>query len=248
MPSSGVNLVDWGGQGKPFLLVHGMGANTHWWTPVVKRLAGIRAAALDLSGHGESDWTDRYTTQRWLEDIEAARRRLGWQSFTLAGHSLGGRLALEYAAWRPEQLVKVVAVDFLPEARRPAVTRIRQPYYDSADKILERFRLNPPGTLLSDEDLRALGRHCIRRTGQGWTWKFDWRAFQYPYKPVWDMLGYVRVPALVVRGENSTIMSRADLERVTRELQKGEAVEVPEAWHHVPLDCPKELAALLCAS
>jgi pimeloyl-ACP methyl ester carboxylesterase len=245
LPSSGLNLVDWGGTGKPVLLVHGMGANTHWWDPVIKHLKGLRPAALDLSGHGDSDWADAYTTEGWVADIDAAADRLGWERFTLVGHSLGGRLALEYAKLRKERLEKVAAVDFLPESRRASASRVRQPRYATDAEILGRFHLQPPGTLLSAEELLALARYCVRKTPEGWTWKFDWRAFRYRYPPVWDMLAYVRVPALIVRGEDSTILGRAQLERMIAELPEGRAAEVSGAWHHVPLDAPAPLAAVL---
>jgi pimeloyl-ACP methyl ester carboxylesterase len=223
-----------------------MGANTHWWTAVAPALKGARAAALDLSGHGDSAWTDAYTTESWIADIDRAAERLGWERFTLCGHSLGARLALEYAKARRERLDKVIAVDFLPAPRRaPAAKGVRQPYYTNEDDAVGRFRLQPPGTLISDEQLRALGRRCVRKTDQGWTWKFDWRSFQFAYKPVWDMLGHVRMPALVVRGENSTIMSPQELERVANELPQGQAVQIPEAWHHVPLDTPVPLAQVI---
>lgn len=246
MPSSGLNLVDSGGEGKPLLLIHGMGANTFWWTPLSGLLKGTRAAAMDLSGHGDSAWANVYTTETWLADIDAAADRLGWRRFTLCGHSLGGRLALEYAKARRERLEKVIAVDFLPAPRRaPSLRGVRQPYYAQEEEALRRFRLQPPGTLLPDEQLRALGRRSIRRTEKGWTWKFDWRAFQFVYNPVWDMLGHVRVPTLVVRGENSTIMSASELERVVAELPQAKAAQVAEAWHHVPLDAPAPLARLI---
>lgn len=109
--------------------------------------------------------------------------------------------------------------------------------------MISRFRLEPDGTELPAEDMRALGRHGVRRSGEGFTWKFDWRSLShYRMGPVWPQLPEIRVPALIVRGELSTIISREDFARVAAELTGARALEIAGAHHHVPLDKPGELA------
>ena len=194
MKSGPVHLRDWGGAGLPILLTHGMAAHTHWWDGVVPLWGGkFRAAALDFRGHGDSDWTPdgAYAADLWIEDIETARRTLGWDRFILCGHSMGARVALTYAQRHPERLRAVAAVDFLPEVRADRPSRFKrasgrpQPVYRSEDDILSRFRLEPGGTILAPEKVLALGREGGRREGEGWTWKFDWRCLSIPIPPVW---------------------------------------------------------------
>jgi pimeloyl-ACP methyl ester carboxylesterase len=141
-----------------------------------------------------------------------------------------------------------VLVDFLTELRhgdgrfgRPM--RPRQPTYGKLDDILDKFRLEPPGTLLSPGEVRELARHCVQQRPDGrWTWRFDWKAFTLRYPPVWPQLAGIRCPTLVVRGQESRVMSRADFERVAAAIPGARAVELPGAHHHVPLDAPDELA------
>jgi len=249
-----VHLRDWGAPGAPVLLTHGMAAHTRWWDPVVPHWRGVlRAAALDFRGHGDSAWIadGGYSSEAWVEDIERARRELGWERFVLCGHSMGARVALGYAALHPERLRGVAAVDFLPEipqgrASRFARARGRpQPIYGDPDRMAERFRLEPDGTSLDPASLRALGRESVKPAEGGWTWKFDWRALNMRLDPIWGQLAAVRVPALVVRGELSTVMSRGDLARVAAGIPGARALEIPRAHHHVPLDEPAALAAAL---
>lgn len=245
-------IRDWGGAGAPLLLAHGMAANTHWWDRTIPHLKeSFHAAAFDFRGHGDSDWNEDgvYTSETWIDDVEAARAALGWDRFTLCGHSMGARITLEYAARHPGRLRGLIAVDFLPEVvagKNSRFSRARgrpQPVYPDQEKMVERFRLEPDGTELGDEDMRALGRHGVRPSGDGFTWKFDWRSLtHYRLEPVWPQLEAVRVPALVVRGELSTIISREDLARVARELRGARSLEIAGAHHHVPLDKPAELA------
>lgn len=247
-----LHFRDFGGSGAPVLLAHGMAAHTHWWDSVAPKWNGVlRAAAVDFRGHGESDWVEDgvYTSETWVADLEAARKELGWDRFVLCAHSMGARVSFEYALKFPDRLRGLIAIDFLPEVpqgKPSRFTRARgrpQPVYPDADKMAERFRLEPDGTELSPAELRELGRHGVKRHGGGFTWKFDWRSLiHYRLGPVWPQLPQVSVPALVVRGQHSTILSRPDFERVVRELPGAKGLEIAGAHHHVPLDKPAELA------
>lgn len=252
-----VHVRDWGGPGVPVLLTHGMAAHTHWWDAVVPSWKGVfHAAALDFRGHGDSDWlstAETYVSSHWVEDIETARKTLGWERFILVGHSMGARIALDYAERHGDRLRGVSAIDFLPDfyasrERKFEKTRARaQPVYDNEEIMLSKFRLQPPGTLLDAAGLRELGRHGVRRTPLGWSWKFDWRSFSFPYGPVWPQLPAIGVDALIVRGEHSTVMPRETLDKVVASLRKGSGLEISGAHHHVPLDKPAELAAAVAA-
>ncbi|MDD5304180.1 MAG: alpha/beta hydrolase [Elusimicrobia bacterium] len=251
-----IHLREWGGPGVPLLLLHGMAAHTHWWDPVVPAWKGtFHVAALDFRGHGDSDWLEgeAYESARWVEDIETARKAMGWERFILVGHSMGARIALDYAERHGDRLRGVAAIDFLPEfyesrSRSHETVRSRpQPVYDTEETMLAKFRLQPPGTLLDEAGLRELGRHGVRRGPLGWSWKFDWRSFSFPYGPIWEQLPGIAVDALIVRGEHSTVMPREIMDKVVALLPRGRGVEIAGAHHHIPLDKPEELAAAVSA-
>ena len=87
----------------------------------------------------------------------------------------------------------------------------------------------------------------MRKGAEGWTWKFDWRSFSFPYGPVWPQLPKVASETLIVRGEHSTVMPREAMDKVVAGLPRGRGLEIPRAHHHVPLDTPAELAAAVAA-
>ncbi|MFI5347761.1 MAG: alpha/beta fold hydrolase [Elusimicrobiota bacterium] len=246
-----LQLRDWGGEGAPILLVHGMAAHSHWWDTVVPHWSGtLRAAALDFRGHGDSDWAEggTYSAGLWLEDIETARKALGWERFILCGHSMGARMALNYAERHPGRLRGVAAVDFLTEIHSDRPSRFSrasgrpQPVYPTEDDAVARFRLEPGGTALTPEEMRRLGMESVRPSGAGWTWKFDWRCLSIPIPPVWPQLAAISVPAMVARGELSDLIGPVDFARVAADLRAVSAVTIEGAHHHVPLDRPAELA------
>lgn len=245
-------LYDWGGSGPGLLLLHGLGAHSWWWDEVVARLPrGYRVVAADLRGHGESAWTDppAYAVDDYAADVDAVRAALGWDSFHLAAHSLGARVALRFAGAHPARLESLALFDFYAadwNGRGVDAPERPQPTYSDEDAILARFRLQPPGTTLDDARLRQLGRRGVRRGEDGrWSWKFDWRAL-YPRMP-WDPAEPRRaaVPALLVRGEHSGTMPPGSFKSVLAALPDARGVQLPRAHHHVTLDEPDASADVL---
>ena len=94
------------GFGPDVLMIHGWASSHRMWERPLKRLAlsGFRAWAIDLPGSGASDShraaTDWYTIVNLTRVVEAFVERVGVQSVTLVGHSMGGAIALELAHQR----------------------------------------------------------------------------------------------------------------------------------------------------
>lgn len=247
-----LHLVDWGGTGTRVLLLHGMGAHTAWWDEVVGLLPeAFHLVSMDLRGHGDSAWVSppAYSLDDYAGDVAAVRSALGWERFVLASHSLGARVSLRYAAGSAGTLSGLALFDFYAAdwgGREPSGGTMVQPTYGEETAILSRFRLQPPGTTLGPEALKALARRGVKRGPDGrWGWKFDWNAVRQsvPWDPAEP--GRAAVPTLLVRGEHSTTMPRASFKAVLSALPDARGIEVPGAHHHVPLDAPRASADAL---
>ena len=91
---------DSGGEGKPVVLIHGLGFGQRSWDRLAPRLSaeGLRVVSYDLRGHGGSDAAGDYSPSSFEEDFAAILEELGLEKPVLVGHSLGGTTALSYAA------------------------------------------------------------------------------------------------------------------------------------------------------
>lgn len=112
-----------GGHGSPpIVFIHGMGTSAGSWTECMAALADRhRVVAVDLLGHGDSPVPDdpsEYTRDAALADIDELLAELG-EPAVLVGHSLGGYLALAYAATRPGVPRAIVVINTGPGYRDP---------------------------------------------------------------------------------------------------------------------------------
>ncbi|WP_051927284.1 alpha/beta fold hydrolase [Streptomyces durhamensis] len=96
----GIAVLDHGGQGPDVLFLHGANRTALDWEPVRPHLPGQRLVAMDLRGHGRSVAASTYAWEDHLADVDAVIRGLGLRRPWLVGHSLGGMIAVRYAASR----------------------------------------------------------------------------------------------------------------------------------------------------
>ena len=255
------HYLDWGTPGRPpVVFLHGGGLNAHTWDLVCLSLRRERHCfALDQRGHGESEWSPvmDYTTESQVSDLEAFVDHLKLDRFVLAGMSLGGVNALAWAGRHSARLAGLVIIDVGPEIRTAGVEKIRaftseQKPIDSIDEMIEKaLAFNPR----RDPNLLRLSlRHNLRQMPNGqWIWKYDQRhrgkvdpgASERRRDLLWDAVGKVTCPTLVVRGAQSDVFHDEDAERVAAKLARGRWVRVENVGHTVQGDNPKGLLAEL---
>lgn len=110
------------GEGSPVIFLHGIGTSASTWTRCMETLADrFLTIGVDLLGHGGSPCPDdpaEFTRDRALDDFDDLVADLD-ESPVFVGHSLGGYLALAYAATRPGTLRGIVALNTGPGFRDP---------------------------------------------------------------------------------------------------------------------------------
>jgi len=178
----GVKLYyDEAGSGSPMVFVHGWTCDRSHFAPQVAHfLSGHRCIAVDLRGHGESDKPEQaYTIDGFADDVSWMCGELGVARAVLAGHSMGGAIALALAARRPELCEAVVMLDpaiLFPSELQPQVAELiagfRSP--DGANIMrefaAERFFLKTSEPALKERLLAAMSRtpmHVVASAFEG---------------------------------------------------------------------------------
>ena len=107
------HYVDWGGEGRPIVLLHGLASNSRIWDMVAPILSrSYRVVALDQRGHGDTDKPDHgYEFSSVVNDLDSFIANMGFENPIIAGHSWGGDVALEYAVIHPDTPAGLCFVD-----------------------------------------------------------------------------------------------------------------------------------------
>lgn len=107
----------------PLVLLHALGEDAADWDTAVPAFARSRRVyAIDLRGHGRSDWPQEYSLQLMQADVLGFLDALGLDQVDLIGHSMGGIVAYLLAEDHPQRVRRLVLEDVpLPRPRDPAV-------------------------------------------------------------------------------------------------------------------------------
>ncbi|HTW86638.1 MAG TPA: alpha/beta hydrolase [Candidatus Binataceae bacterium] len=240
------------------ILMHGNTANAWWWEPMVAALgAEFRILALDLRGHGESDWVrpPAYHPEDYARDLAALLDAHVAPAPFVVGHSMGGLCALAFAECFPGRARGLVIVDAALSssgARDRFLKRLRSlPVVNYPDLATAkgRFRLMPSEGEIPPAILESIAEKSLTPARDGrWTLRFDRESFfGGDGLDVLATIARLSVPTLLVRGERSRIMTA---EASAHALESNPMVElrsIPGAHHHVLLEQPKPLAREIAA-
>ncbi len=217
----------WGDESlPPLLLIHGNRDHARTWDQVAVQLKREYCVyAVDLRGHGDSQWSvgSQYSLPEFVLDVAMLGSELRRNPLTVIGHSLGGAVALEYTGVFPQFVSKVVAVEGLgPPVREPvsASSRMRswigqmQEFdtrkprrYATLEEATKRMLEENPH--LTGEMASHLTLHGMRANDDGTrSWKFDnYVRLHSPYefniaeaREIWNQ---IRCPTLLIRGSES---------------------------------------------
>jgi esterase len=257
-----LHYLEWGdAAAPPIVCVHGYTGSADAFNALARRLQDrFHILAPDVRGHGESAWSPAgaYRYEDQASDLAEFARQLGLNKFVLIGTSMGGIIAMTYAAEHAERLSGLVINDIGPDAEA-GTQRITQMVGSRPDEFatLEeamayRRAMSPILAARSAKDQHELALGMLSRRQDGkWGWKMDpayirQRVEHGPPRrpPLWPVLQAVPCPTLVVWGSDSDVLSEAQARRMVDVLPRGELVRVPGIGHAPTLVEPVVLAAL----
>ena len=251
-----ISALVWGDGPPQLVLLHGGAQNAHTWDTLLLAL-DLPAVAIDLPGHGHSDWRDPadYRPQAMADDVAHTITELAPEATTIVGMSLGGLTALATLAGAPHLAERLVLVDITPgvnqEKAAPIIAFVGGPEeFESFDAILERtMAFNP--TRSRSSLVRGVLHNAREREDGAWVWRYDRPTearlgdVEGRFEDLWDAVTALDHAVLLVQGGLSGVVDDDDIAELQRRRPEVEVVVVEEAGHSVQGDQPLALAALL---
>ncbi len=268
-----LHYVDWGNEeAPPLLLIHGGRDHARSFDWIARELCeDYHVIAMDLRGHGDSQWEDAgtYGTDGFVCDVAKLIDTAGLAPLRILSHSLGSIISLRYAGICPEKVGKLMAIEGFggrPPRRKGDDAPLHQRYRhwiesmrNHAERPLRRYpdmesaiaRMSEANAHLSPEQARHLTIHGVNRNADGsYSWKFDTcfygrfilpSGMRPPDGPA--LWSQITCPVLLVRGGDSWGFDPQDTGEADH-FQDVSCVTIENAGHWVHHDQLDEVLKL----
>jgi len=258
----------WGDENLPKLLaLHGWLDNAASFDRLAPLLCEhFHIVALDFPGHGRSDWRAPgawYHHVDYPGDVLAAADALGWRSFGLLGHSLGGAVASSLAAICPERIERLLLIEALgpPTGEvSQTLTSLQNALHDRAavgDKALRVFAdvstaiaARRKANALSQIAATALVERGIKSVPGGFIWSTDPRLTlsspqRFLEEQILVVLRGIQTPVCLVLAQPEQPYLKREM--IDRRIAHVADIEVQRlaGTHHLHLEDPQPVAAAI---
>lgn len=238
-------------QGPPLMILHGLFGNGDNWKSIAKQLPEYRIALPDLPGHGQSSIVGHWRHEMAASQVLQLADQLGWQQFSLLGHSLGGKVGLAVSQLAPDRLERLIVADIAPKAYAPHHSKIFQALQGIDSRALANRRQ-------ADQELEHLGvktkmvrqflLKSLSHSGEHYQWQLAIDAlaasqqelsaapeFYQPYPSI----------AHFIRGSESDYIQLADYNSIHHYCPKAQIHSIEGAGHWLHAEQPEAFLAVL---
>jgi esterase len=239
------------GAGQPIVIMHGIfGSSDNWLTQAKILSEEYRVILVDLRNHGQSPKDDAFDYSVMVSDMEKFVAELGLGEPIIIGHSMGGKVAMNFAVAHPERLSKLIVVDIAPKAYNlehyvildglNAIPINTIASRNEADEILKAF--------VPEADVRQfLLKNLQRKPEGGFLWKLNLPVITKNLPKIgYDLQfkGTFDKPTLFVRGGRSNYVKDEDMGRI-QEIFPLAQLETLDTGHWVQAEKPQEFVKLV---
>lgn len=224
------------------VLIHGAGHAAVVWGPLAAHFAGCgwSVMSIDLPGHGRSGGETVDTIESLATLVAGLIEAAAHERTTIVGHSMGGLVALELAARRPELVDRLVVVG--AGAALPVNALLLDAAQDDGAPAIQLFdRWAHSRTV--DEAVRATTRSLLEGLDEGVLHTSLVACDRYARGA--ESALAITAPVLVVTGEHDVMVDRSEVARLELALQDVTAMVIADAGHNIIADRPEALIAAI---
>jgi pimeloyl-ACP methyl ester carboxylesterase len=259
--------VEWGAADNPNVLIcaHGLTRTGRDFDRLALALADrYRVVCPDVVGRGRSDWLrdpNGYVLPQYVADMVTLIARLRVDTVHWVGTSMGGLIGLTLAGQPGSPIRRLVLNDVGPKVNAQGIARIgeyvgKPVRFASVDEAVDYITLISLGFgLRSRDEWREITQSVLKADGDGYTLHYDLKLAQ-PIKAMtpeiaaateaalWKFYDQIQCPTLLVRGENSDVLSHETALAMTQRGPRARLTEFPAIGHAPMFFDPAQIATV----
>ena len=239
------------GCGEPLMLLHGLFGSADNWFGVAPKLAEkFHVLIPDLRNHGHSPHSAEMNYSLMAADVEKFFTAQKIESACVIGHSMGGKVAMQFTLDFPARVKKLVVVDMAPRAYK----RTHDYIFDALLAVdLKSFQTRAEIETALEPEIPSLNlrRFLLKNLGRDEHGKFFWRMNLRGVAENYSRLGEVLSPrnnfeklALFIRSGKSDYIAAADELKIRQLFPAAKIQTIAAAGHWVHADAPEEFVRL----
>lgn len=255
------------GNGPPLVIVHGLYGSSDNWVTIGKALAGqFTVYLIDQRNHGNSPHSREHNYDLMKQDLLSFLIGHNLNRTILAGHSMGGKTVMAFAADYPDRVAALIVMDIGPKnythlARGDSRTIDHEQIVNALLNIdLEKITMREDagellaGTIPSSGIRSFLLKNLERNKDGSYAWKLNLEAIRDNLPVIMGGLeaedlrnhrGISGFPVLFVRGEKSPYIPDEDIPVIKKMFPTADFVTIPGAGHWLHVEQPELLVKTL---
>lgn len=236
------------GSGKPFLIIHGfLGMSDNWKTLSAQFAAeGFQMHLLDMRNHGRSFHSDEFNYDVMVQDVFEYVTENNLNEFILLGHSMGGKVAMNFACKYPEKIDKLIIADISPRQYAPHHQDVMQAL-NAVDfsKVNSRKDIEDMMSVYIDDfgTLQFLMKNVYRVTATSFGFRFNLDVFNKNEDVIGEALSKDKKfigKTLFLKGERSKYIQESDLADIVYHFPNSIVKVVSNSGHWLHADNPND--------
>lgn len=243
------------GTGRPVIIMHGLfGMGDNWRTVARMMESQYQCIVIDMRNHGRSPHDPEMNFKVMASDILELMNDLELEHSSLLGHSMGGKVAMQFALDHPQKVDKLIVADMAPKRYSPhhdhvidAIESVQPEELTERSQVeegLARFLGNDQSTI------QFIMKNISRRPEGGFEWKSNMPVIIDAYLDLMDEILPITPfmgSTLFVRGENSRYILDEDIPHIKDLFPNSSLVTIKNAGHWVHADAPEAFAKTVLA-
>ncbi len=259
------------GSGPHLVILHGLYGSSDNWLTIAKKLENHFTVWLpDQRNHGQSPHTSTHTYADLVNDLAVFFDQHQIEQAVLIGHSMGGKVAMLFAADYPEKVTSLIIVDIAPKSYiQPDVIYDHVRQHELILQLISNLDLSTVisrseidqyfSQKLSDNSLRLFLLKNIHRDKEGrFTWKINLPVLKESITAIindvnesWftSRIPILNYPVTFIRGLNSDYLTDQDIPVIRMIYPEARIVDIANAGHWLHAEQPEAfLSAVLDAA
>lgn len=258
------------GHGPALVILHGLyGASDNWISIARKLEEQFTVFIPDLRNHGHSPHTSTHTYQNMVDDLFHFFNDHHLKKATILGHSMGGKLAMMFAAEYPELIADLIVADIAPKnynsENKPFKTVLQHELILGLMEELNLVAVTSRKEIdyflsekLKDSTLRQFLLKNIHRNKEGYfEWKINVPVLRHALNSItsevnkdWfaDRQPILNYPVTFIRGLNSDYITDQDIPAIRDIYPEARIIDIPDAGHWLHAEQPEKFIEAVLAS